>query len=158
MPCRTQALAAKLLLWAAKNTTNIHVLWQLWKEARGFFRIKVASEMLFPQKRRPAPLYFSSAAHCILYFDKDLAHEGCFRPSSPASAVGLVAANDSLFPANHSLAAANDSLVAANNEELRRQPLFLYLLPRIPKGLPSIVCMCYRPLPYSFVEKVLACG
>ena len=165
MPRRTQALAAKLLLWAAKYTTNIHVLWQLWKEARGFFRIKVASEMLFPQKRRPAPLYFSSAAHCILYFDKDLAHEGCFRPTSPASAVGLVAANDSLFPANHSLAAANDSLVAANdslvaanNEELRRQPLSLYLLPRIPKGLPSIVCMCYRPLPYSFVEKALACG
>ena len=93
--------------------------------------------MLFPQKRRPAPLYFSSAAHCILYFDKDLAHEGCFRPTSPASAVGLV---------------------AANNEELRRQPLFLYLLPRIPKGLPSIVCMCYRPLPCSFVEKALACG
>ena len=107
--------------------------------------------MLFPQKRRPAPLCFSSAAHCILYFDKDLAHEGCFRPISPASAVGLVAANDSLFP-------ANDSLVAANNEELRRQPLFLYLLPRIPKGLPSIVCMCYRPLPYSFVEKALAGG
>ena len=107
--------------------------------------------MLFPQKRRPTPLYFSSAAHCILYFDKDLAHEGCFRPTSPASAIGLVAANDSLFPANHSLA-------AANNEELRRQPLFLYLLPRIPKGLPSIVSMCYRPLPCSFVEKALACG
>lgn len=114
--------------------------------------------MLFPQKRRPAPLYFSSAAHCILYFDKDLAHKGCFRSTSSASAVGLVAANDSLFPANHSLAAANDSLVAANNEELRRQPLFLYLLPRIPKGLPSIVSMCYRPLLYSFVEKALACG
>ena len=144
MPRRTQALAAKLLLWAAKYTTNIHVLWQLWKEARSFFRIKVANEMLFPQKRRPAPLYFSPAAHCILYFDKDLAHEGCFRPTSPASAVGLVA--------------ANDSLVAANNEELRRQPLFLYLLPRIPKRLPSIVSMCYRPLPYSFVEKALACG
>ena len=158
MPRRTQALAAKLLLWAAKYTTNIHVLWQLWKEARSFFRIKVANEMLFPQKRRPAPLYFSSAAHCILYFDKDLAHEGCFRPTSPASAVGLVAANDSLFPANHSLAAANDSLVAANNEELRRQPLFLYLLPRIPKGLPSIVSMCCRLLPCSFVEKALACG
>lgn len=158
MPRRTQALAAKLLLWAAKYTTNIHVLWQLWKEARSFFRIKVTNEMLFPQKRRPAPLYFSSAAHCILYFDKDLAHEGCFRSTLPASAVGLVAANDSLFPANHSLAAANDSLVAANNEELRRQPLFLYLLPRIPKGLPSIVSMCYRPLPYSFVEKALACG
>lgn len=77
--------------------------------------------MLFPQKRRPAPLYFSSTAHCILYFDKDLAHEGCFLPTSPASAVGLV---------------------AANNEELRRQPLFLYLLPRIPKGLPPIVSMC----------------
>ena len=73
--------------------------------------------MLFPQKRRPAPLYFSSAAHCILYFVKDLAHEGCFLPTSPASAVGLVAANDSLFPANHSLAAANDSLVGANNEK-----------------------------------------
>ena len=144
MPRRTQALAAKLLLWAAKYTTNIHVLWQLWKEARSFFRIKVANEMLFPQERRPAPLYFSPAAHCILYFDKDLAHEGCFRPTSPASAVGLVA--------------ANDSLVAANNEELRRQPLFLYLLPRIPKRLPSIVSMCYRPLPYSFVEKALACG
>ena len=158
MPRRTQALAAKLLLWAAKYTTNIHVLWQLWKEARSFFRIKVANEMLFPQKRRPAPLYFSPAAHCILYFDKDLAHEGCFLPTSPASAIGLVAANDSLFPANHSLAAANDSLVAANNEELRRQPLFLYLLPRIPKRLPSIVSMCYRPLPYSFVEKALACG
>ena len=105
--------------------------------------------MLFPQKRRPAPLYFSSTAHCILYFDKDLAHEGCFLPTSPASAVGLVAANDDLFPANHSLAtandslvAANDSLVAANNEELRRQPLFLDLLPRIPKGLPPIVSMC----------------
>lgn len=107
--------------------------------------------MLFPQKRRPAPLYFSSAAHCILYFDKDLAHEGCFRSTLPASAVGLVAANDSLFPANH-------SLVAANNEELRRPPLFLYLLPRIPKGLPSIVSMCYRPLLYSFVEKALAGG
>ena len=107
--------------------------------------------MLFPQKRRPAPLYFSSAAHCILYFDKDLAHEGCFRSTLPASAVGLVAANDSLFP-------ANDSLVAANNEELRRQPLFLYLLPRIPKGLPSIVCMCHHPLPCSFVEKALAGG
>ena len=158
MPRHTQASAAKLLLWAAKYTTNIHVIWQLWKEARSFFRIKVAREMLFPQKRRPAPLYFSSAAHCILYFDKDLAHEGCFRSTLPASAVGLVAANDSLFPANHSLAAANDSLVAANNEELRRQPLFLYLLPRIPKGLPSIVCMCYRPLPCSFVEKALACG
>ena len=114
--------------------------------------------MLFPQKWRPAPLYFSPAAHCILYFDKDLAHEGCFLPTSPASAVGLVAANDSLFPANDSLAAANDSLVAANNEELRRQPLFLYLLPGIPKRLPSIVSMCYRPLPYSFVEKALACG
>ena len=99
--------------------------------------------MLFPQKRRPAPLYFSSAAHCILYFDKDLAHEGCFRSTSPASAVGLVA--------------ANDSLVAPNYEELRRQPLFFYLLPRIPKSLPSIVSMCYRPLPYSFVEKALAC-
>ncbi|MCG2650393.1 hypothetical protein JJE64_03095 [Alloprevotella tannerae] len=165
MPRRTQALAAKLLLWAAKYTTNIHVIWQLWKEARGFFRIKVANEMLFPQKRRPAPLYFSSAAHCILYFDKDLAHEDCFQPTSPASAVGLVAANDSLFPANHSLAAANHSLVAANhslvaanNEELRRQPLFLYLLPRIPKGLPPIVSMCCRPLPCSFVEKALACG
>ena len=158
MPRRTQALAAKLLLWAAKYTTNIHVLWQLWKEARSFFRIKVANEMLFPQKRRPAPLYFSSATHCILYFDKDLAHEGCFRSTLPASAIGLVAANDSLFPANHSLAAANDSLVAANNEELRRQPLFLYCLPRIPKGLPSIVNMCYRPLPYSFIEKALACG
>lgn len=93
--------------------------------------------MLFPQKRRPAPLYFSSAAHCILYFDKDLAHEGCFRSTLPASAVGLV---------------------AANNEELRRQPLFLYCLPRIPKGLPSIVSMCYRPLLYSFVEKALAGG
>ena len=93
--------------------------------------------MLFPQKRRPAPLYFSSAAHYILYFDKDLAHEGCFRSTLPASAVGLV---------------------AANNEELRRQPLFFYLLPRIPKSLPSIVSMCYRPLPYSFVEKALACG
>ena len=153
-------------------TTNIHVLWQLWKEARSFFHIKVASEMLFPQKWRPAPLYSSSAAHCILYFDKDLAHEGCFRSTLPASVVGLVAANDSLFPANHSLAAANDSLfpanhslaaandslVAANNEELRRQPLFLYCLPRIPKGLPSIVCMRYRPLPCSFVEKALACG
>ena len=114
--------------------------------------------MLFPQKRRPAPLYFSPAAHCILYSDKDLAHEGCFRPTSPASAVGLVAANDSLFPANHSLATANDSLVATNNEKLRRQPLFLYLLPRIPKGLPSIVSMCYRPLLYSFVEKALAGG
>ena len=128
--------------------------------------------MLFPQKRRPAPLYSSSAAHCILYFDKDLAHEGCFRSTLPASAVGLVAANDSLFPANHSLAAANDSLfpanhslaaandslVAANYEELRRQPLFLYLLPRIPKGLPSTVSMCYRPLLYSFVEKALAGG
>ena len=128
--------------------------------------------MLFSQKRRPALLYFSSAAYCILYFDKDLAHEGCFRPTSPASAVGLVAANDSLFPANHSLAAANDSLfpanhslaaandslVAANYEELRRQPLFLYLLPRIPKGLPSTVSMCYRPLLYSFVEKALAGG
>ncbi|WP_314818994.1 hypothetical protein [Alloprevotella tannerae] len=123
-----------------------------------FFCIKVASELLFPRKRTPAPLYFSSAAHCILYFDKDLAHEGCFLPTSPASAVGLVAANDSLFPANHSLAAANDSLVAANNEELRRQPLFLYLLPRIPKGLPPIVCMCCRPLPCSFVEKALACS
>lgn len=100
--------------------------------------------MLFPQKRRPAPLYSSSAAHCILYFDKDLAHEGCFRSTLPASAVGLVA--------------ANDSLVAANNEELRRQPLFLYLLPRIPKGLPSTVSMCYRPLLYSFVEKALAGG
>ena len=74
-------------------------------------------EMLFRQKRRPAPLYFSSAAHCILYFDKDLAHEGCFLPTSPASAVGLVAANHRLFPANHSLAAANDSLVVANDEE-----------------------------------------
>ena len=121
--------------------------------------------MLFSQKRRSAPLYFSSAAYCILYFDKDLAHEGCFRSTLPASAVGLVAANDSLFPANHSLAAANDSLVvandslvAANNEELRRQPLFLYLLPRIPKGLPSIVSMCYRPLPCSFIEKALAGG
>ena len=114
--------------------------------------------MLFPQKRRPAPLYSSSAAHCILYFDKDLAHEGCFRSTLPASAVGLVAANDSLFPANHSLAAANDSLVAANYEELRRQPLFLYLLPRIPKGLPSTVSMCYRPLLYSFIEKALAGG
>ena len=100
--------------------------------------------MLFSQKRRPALLYFSSAAYCILYFDKDLAHEGCFRPTSPASAVGLVA--------------ANDSLVAANYEELRRQPLFLYLLPRIPKGLPSTVSMCYRPLLYSFVEKALAGG
>ena len=117
MSRHTQALAAKLLLRAAKYTTNIHVIWQLWKEARSFFRIKVANEMLFPQKRRPAPLYFSSAAHCILYFDKDLAHEGCFRSTLPASAISLVAANDSLFPANHSLAAANDSLVAANNEE-----------------------------------------
>lgn len=114
--------------------------------------------MLFPQKRRSAPLYFSSAAHYILYFDKDLAHEGCFRSTLPASAVGLVAANHRLFPANHSLAAANDSLVAANNEELCRQPLFLCLLPGIPKGLPSIVSMCYRPLPCSFVEKALACG
>jgi len=70
----------------------------------------------------------------------------------------LVAANDSLAAANNSLAAANDSLVAANNEELRRQPLFLYLLPGIPKGLPSIVSMCYRPFPYSFVEKALAGG
>ncbi|EEX72320.1 hypothetical protein GCWU000325_00782 [Alloprevotella tannerae ATCC 51259] len=48
--------------------------------------------------------------------------------------------------------------MAANNEELRRQPLFLYCLPRIPKGLPSIVSMCYRPLLYSFVEKALAGG
>ncbi len=114
--------------------------------------------MLFPQKRRPAPLYFSSAAHCILYFDKDLAHEGCFLPTSPASAVGLVAANDSLFPANHSLAAANDSLVAANNEELRRKPLFLCLLPRISKGFQSITSMFYCPLPCSFIEKALAGG
>ena len=63
-----------------------------------------------------------------------------------------------LARANDSLAAANDSLVTANNKELRRQPLFLYLLPRIPKGLPSIVSMCYGTLPYSFVEKALACG
>ncbi|WP_315508333.1 hypothetical protein [Alloprevotella tannerae] len=71
---------------------------------------------------------------------------------------GLAAANDGLVGANDGLVGANDGLVGANNEELRRQPLFLYLLPGIPKGLPSIVSMCCRPLLYSFVEKALACG
>ena len=79
--------------------------------------------MLFPQKRRPAPLYFSSAAHCILYFDKDLAHEGCFRPTSPASAIGLVAANDGLVGANEMQTNGDEGPAQSAREKMRATPL-----------------------------------